>query len=244
MRILIVNPNTSSEFTQSIQQVADFYKRPDTVVNAVSPQAGPHTIETRYEQLLSSQPALELILEKEGQFDGLVIACYGDHPVAYAARELTDKPVVGITEAAMYTAALLGELFSIVTTDERWEPLLWESVRRFGMQNFCASVRTTGLGTGDFEGEDEAVYQRLLEVSRQAVEQDGAEVICLGCAGMAGLDKKLQTELGVPVVDGVVAALKMVEGFLEYGLNTSKRRTYAPPPPKEMPHLPKIFVRK
>jgi allantoin racemase len=75
------------------------------------------------------------------------------------------------------------------------------------------------------------------------VEEDGAEVICLGCAGMAGLDKRLEDALGLPVLDGVVCAVKLVEGLLAYGARTSKRRTYATPRAKELPGLPANFGR-
>jgi allantoin racemase len=81
----------------------------------------------------------------------------------------------------------------------------------------------------------------ILEGARQAINQDGAEVICLGCAGMAGLDKQLEEVLEIPVIDGVVGALKLLEGLVGYGVRTSKRRAYATPARKELLNLPSLF---
>ena len=244
MRILIVNPNTSKDFTNSIQEVAERYKRAETQVKSISPNIGPRTIECKYEQLLSSQHTLDVIITNEGSYDGLIIACYGDHPVTYAAREISTCPVIGITEASFYTACLLGDSFSVVTTDDRWEPLMWQAVRRFGLENKCSSIRTTGLPVHEFEAaDDKKTYQIIHKMSKDAIEQDGAEVICLGCAGMADMDKKLQKDLGIPVVDGVASALKLMEALLEYGVNTSKRRVYAPPPAKQLTNMAAIFLK-
>ncbi len=81
----------------------------------------------------------------------------------------------------------------------------------------------------------------ILESSKKAIELDGAEVISLGCAGMTGLDKQLEAELGVPVIDGVVGALKMLEGLLAYGVRTSKRLAYGQPGSKDLPGYPSLF---
>jgi len=82
-----------------------------------------------------------------------------------------------------------------------------------------------------------------LNGARQAIEKDGAEVICLGCAGMAGLDKQIEEVLGVPVIDGVIGALKLLEGMISYGLRTSKRLAYTTPARKELLNLPPLFDR-
>jgi len=242
MRILLINPNTSEPFTKKIQVVAQKYAFPTTDVVTLNPTLGPLSIESVYDELLSAQGTLAVFLEHMQDFDAFVIACYSDHPVIYAAREITDKPVLGIAEASMFLACMLGYRFSVVTTNREWEPLLWDAVRHYGLETRCASVRTTGLPVLALESANpQETYQLILTTAQRALDEDGADVICLGCAGMVGLDKDLENELQVPVVDGVVGAIKLLEGMVGYGLRTSKRLAYAVPHAKELVNLPKKF---
>jgi allantoin racemase len=242
MNILFINPNTTEEFTEKVARVARQYAAPGTVITARTPAAGPRSIEGIYDELLSCAPTLEVALEELERVDAIAIACYSDHPTVYALREITDKPVIGIAEASMLMACMLGYQFSVVTTNEEWVPLLWDAVRHYGLADRCASVRSTKLQVLELESKSDAeIEQLMLEVSRKALEEDGAEVIVLGCAGMSGLDKNLEPLLGVPVVDGVVAALKLLEGTVAYGVRTSKRRAYARPGYKELVNLPAKF---
>ena len=242
MRILLINPNTSESFTGKIQAIAEKYASPGTQVLAVNPESGPRSIESIYDELLSSPGTLETALQYLDDFDAFVIACYSDHPTVYAMREITDKPVLGIAEASMLLACMLGHKFSVVTTNREWEPLLADAVRHYGLPARCASVRSTGMPVLALESASpEETYQMIFEASRQAMEQDGAEVICLGCAGMTGLDKQLEAELDVPVIDGVVGALKLLEGLVGYGLHTSKRLAYSQPGYKELVGYPAVF---
>lgn len=244
MRILLINPNTSQSFTAKIQAIAEKYALPGTHVHAINPESGPRSIESIYDELLSSPGTLEAALANLDGFDAFVIACYSDHPTVYALREITDKPVLGIAEASIYIACMLGHKFSVVTTNREWEPLLWDAVRHYGMAERCASVRSTGMPVLALESASpEETYQMILNASRLAMEKDGAEVICLGCAGMTGLDKKLEAELRIPVVDGVVGALKLLEGLVGYGMHTSKRLAYSQPGYKELVGYAGIFGR-
>jgi allantoin racemase len=242
MRILLINPNTSEEFTKRIQDIAAKYALPGTTPVAVNPTSGPRSIEGVYDELLSSLGTLEVAISEIDQYDAFVIACYSDHPTIYALREITDKPVLGIAEASMYVACMLGYNFSIVTTNEEWEPLLWDAVRHYGLADRCASVRSTRMPVLALEAASpEETYNLILDTAQKAIDHDDAEVICLGCAGMAGMDKKLGQELGVPVLDGVVCALKLLEGLLGYGLRTSKQRAYAQPGYKPQVGLAEVF---
>ena len=244
MRILFINPNTTESFTEKVQDIVNTYALPTTEAVAVTPASGPRSIESIYDELLSSAGTLELALSELDNYDAFVIACYSDHPTIYALREITDKPVLGIAEASMYAACMLGNKFSIITTNDEWEPLLWDSVKHYGLAERCASIRTTVKAVLELEevGE-EGMYNLILGEARRAISDDGAEVICLGCAGMAGLDKRLEDVLDIPVIDGVVAALKLLEGLVGYGVRTSKRRKYATPGRKELVNLPAIFDR-
>jgi allantoin racemase len=243
LKILVLNPNTSEVFTAAIQAGAERYRSIGTDVVATSPSSGPRSIESKYDQLLCAQPSLEVLIAREAEFDGFVIACFSDHPLIYAAREMSSKPVLGIMEAALYTACMLGQRFSIVTTgSNKGSPGVWTVLRRYGLADRCASVRTTGLTVLDLEAASDAkVRLRILEEARRAVDEDTADVICLGCAGMVGLDKEIQNELGVPVIDGVAAAVKLVEALVGYGVGTSKRGAYAWPHGKSLLNMNSLF---
>ena len=242
MRILIINPNTSEDFTRNIERVARQYALPDTEVAAMNPASGPRSIESVYDELLSAPGTLELLIREQDNFDGFIIACYGNYTTAAAAREITDKPVLEISEASMVVACMLGHKFSIISTNDEWGPIMEHAVRHYGLADRCASVRTAGMPVLALEsGGKAAAYRPILAEARRAIEEDGAEVICLGCAGMVDLDKQLEAELGVPVLDGVVCALKLLEGMLGYGVRTSKRRAFARPKHKELAGLPGIF---
>jgi allantoin racemase len=242
MRILVINPNTSEEFNRKLYQAAKEYALSSTEVKVISPKAGPKSIEGIYDEALSVQGTLEAFIDHEKGFDGFILACYSDPLTVYALREITEKPVLGIAEASIHLACLLGNRFSIVTTNDRWGPLLHEAVRRYGVESRCASIRTTGLRVLDLEGVGEGAVENAIErEALAAVEEDGAEVICLGCAGMAGFDKALEKKLGVPVLDGFVCALKLLELFNQYGLRHSKILTYTAPFAKGLTGLSSRF---
>ena len=244
MRILILNPNTSEEFTQAIQEAADVHKSPGTEVICLNPSSGPRSIESVYDELLSSPPSLEVLIARQADFDGFIIGCFSDHPVIYAGREMTSKPVIGIMEAALYLACMVGHSFSVISSGDRGIPIFQDAVQHYGLTGRCASVRSTGTAVLDLEASSGInVEDLILEEARKAVEEDGAEVICLGCAGMSGLDRRMKSELGVPVIDGVAAAVKLIEAIVGYGLQTSKRRAFAPLTGKELVDLPELFTK-
>ena len=154
MKILVINPNTSEEFNRKLNQTAKKYTLPSTEVKVISPKnQGRNRSRRIYDEALSVQGTLEAFIDHEKGFDGCVVACYSDPLAVYALREITTKPVLGIAEASIHLACLLGNKFSIVTTNERWGPLLQEAVRKYGVESRCASVRTTGLRVLDLESE-------------------------------------------------------------------------------------------
>jgi allantoin racemase len=237
MRILVVNPNTSEEMTRDIGGEARRYARPGTEIEVTSPAWGPRSIEGHYEEEVAAVATLETIRERAADHDGVIIACYGD-PGLYAAREISPVPVVGIAEASMLMACNVAHSFSIVTVLPRVKPMLDDVVRRVGLESRCASVRTTPLSVLDCERDPSAAQREIVKAAKAAVAEDGAEAICLGCAGMGPLDKAVQAEVGVPVLDGVACAVKMLEGILEYGLATSRVAAFKEPEPKEYVNYP------
>ncbi|PIC63635.1 Asp/Glu/hydantoin racemase [Sporosarcina sp. P13] len=233
MRIKVINPNTTLEMTKSIEQAAKHGAREDTEILAVSPKMGPISIESYYDEYLSIPGVLEEIKngEEEG-VDAFVIACWGD-PGLHAAREMTDKPVVGIAEASLYLASMLAARFSVVTVLPRIKTMLEELVDSYGMGKKVANIRTTPLCVIDFEKDPERGMAMLKEEGKRAIEEDHAEAILLGCAGMADFADSLEKEFGVPVIDGVVAGVKFAEVLVDLGKKTSKLKTYKYPEKKE-----------
>jgi allantoin racemase len=244
MRLLVLNPNTSEDFTKAIQEAGDAVKSPGTEVVYRNPSAGPRSIESVYDELLSCVPCMEILIDQRLEYDGFIIACYGNHPVISAGREMLNAPVMGIMEASLYLACAVGHTFSVISSGDRAVTMFQDAVRAFGIESRCASIRSTGTPVLALEGsESSKVEELIIAEARKAVEEDGAEVISLGCAGMAGLDERLKRELGVPVIDGVTAAIKLVEALVGCGIQTSKRRAFSPLQGKELVNFPELFTK-
>jgi allantoin racemase len=229
VKIKIINPNTSAEMTDSIYRVARLYAAPGTELVVRSPATGPLSIDCLYDEALAQAGVLEEV--KSGvsnTCDGFVIACFND-PALFAAREISFQPVVGIGEASLFTACYLGYRFSILSNLDSEEAAMWELVKRYGLESRCASVRPAGVEVMECEEDPTIVETALVRAGRLAVEKDKAEVLCLGCAGMAGMDRALEQALAVPVIDPVAAGLKAVEGLVACGKKTSKVLSFRAP---------------
>lgn len=230
MRIKIINPNTTQAMTDTIGECARRFARPGTEIVSVSPSFGPLSIESYVDEYVSACGVLDEIKKSDesDNFDAYIVACYGD-PGLHAARELTEKPVIGIAEASLYTAAMLAARFSIVTIIPRARTLMEEMVRGYGMEHRVISIRTLPLYVLDVEKDPAGSFEKIREGARLAVKEDNAEAVCLGCAGFAEFAQSIEDELNVPVLDGVVCATKQAEVLVELGKKTSKRMTYRPP---------------
>jgi len=231
MRIRVINPNTTWSMTRLIGDCARSVAGPGVDVEAVSPQMGPASIESHYDEALAVPGILDEIArgEQEG-VDGYVIACFGD-PGLEAARELAHGPVVGIAEAAMRTAAYLGRSFSVVTTLGRTRGRAWDLAETYGTAKACRGVHACEIPVLDLETSPDA-RERITQACREALAIDESDVIVLGCAGMADLCAHISVGIGAPVVDGVAAAVLTVQSLVTLGLRTSTMEEYAAPPPK------------
>lgn len=225
--IKVINGNTCEPMTANIDASAQAAKFPHTKIVTVTPKVGPISIEGFYDEYLAIPGILEqIILDTEA--DAFILACWGD-PGIEAAREITTKPVVGIAEASLYVANMLAAKWGVVTTLHRARDVAEKTVHKAGMTGRCASIRTTALSVLDTESDRAKTVEILTAASQQAIAEDGAEAICLGCAGMSGLEKQLEERLGVPVIDSVAAAVKMAESLVSLGKLTSKQLTYQSP---------------
>jgi len=229
MKIKIINPNTTYSMTEKIGHCARSVATTGTDIIAVNPSMGPVSIESYYDEAMSIPGLLDEIRQGEVVgVDGYVIACFGD-PGLYAAREIARGPVIGIAEAAMHTASFIGTSFSIVTTLARTRGMAWHLAEMYGMARFCRKVRACELCVLDLEKPGTNAFRVIADECRRALDEDEVDSIVLGCAGMAELCRAISNEIGAPVIDGVSAAVKMVEGLVQLGLGTSKRGDWAYP---------------
>jgi allantoin racemase len=237
----IINPNTTLSMTRRIGASARAAAAPGTEISAVNPSMGPASIESHYDEALSVPGILEEIErgERHGA-DGYVIACFGD-PGLDAARERAAGPVIGIAEAAMHAAAFLGRGFSVVTTLGRTKGRAWDLAVHYGMERRCHNVRACEVRVLELDQPGSGARELIAEECRLALAEDQSDVIVLGCAGMSDLAAELSVELGVPVVDGVSTATKLVESLVTLGLRTSTRAEFARPPAKSYSGLLREF---
>ena len=214
MKIKIINPNTTQSMTESIENLARRVARSDTQVWAVTPASGPDSIECYVDEYLAVPGVLKEVIrgDREEGADAFIIACFGD-PGLQAAREVTSKPVLGICESAIAAA-------------------------NYGAEKFCRSIRSTGLSVLEFGRDPKKGLEALAYQGKLAVQQDGAECILLGCAGFVDFVEDLSAQLGVPVLDGVMPAVKFAEAMVDMGLRTSKVSTWGFPEQKNIVGFP------
>jgi allantoin racemase len=190
-------------------------------------------VEGNFESYLAAIAVMDRVLSYDQPYDAVIQAGYGEHG-REGLQELLEVPVVDITEAAASLAMLLGHTYSVVTTLDRAVPLIEDRLKLAGVYERCASVRASGMSVLELEEKPDRALEAITEQAVEAVNKDKAEVICLGCGGMAGLDQMIRDRAGVPVVDGVTAAVALAESLVRLGLKTSKVRTYATPRPKKV----------
>jgi len=220
--IQVINPNTSQAMTETIGAAARSVAAPTTEILAVCPSQGVPSIEGHFDEAIAAIGVLEQV--KAGREQGVcghVIACFGD-PGLLAARELATGPVVGIAEAAMHLATLVATRFSIVTTLPRTVIIARHLLQQYGFEHQCAALHAINLPVLALEDGSGLAQEKVRERCLRAKKEDGSGAIVLGCGGMAQLARELTHELGMPVIDGVTAAVKMVESLVALGLATSK----------------------
>ena len=229
MRILVINPNSSVEMTQSIRDVLERIRRDDTETDVVRTEGAPVAIQSATDAALAIPHVLELVRQANANgVDAIVLACFSD-PGLEPARELSDALVLGIQETTLHIAATLGHKYTILTPLAKRIASKEQDVRRFRAESACASVRALGMTVPETEADPTRTKARILAVAREAIEQDGAEVVVLGCAGMVGYAEDVERELGIVVLDPTTIAFKVAEALVDAGIRHSKRGLYAMP---------------
>lgn len=222
MKILIINPNSSPEMTADIDNSAKNYAKGEFEVVTMPTPGAPVYIDTYLDAALAQPGMIRIVKENEDKYDAFIVACHCD-PNLDLLKEITKKPVVGIGEASMKMASMIGHSFSVVSTGNRSTPNKLAMIHKYHLDGYAASVRAPGEENASCDS-----YDLFMDAARRAVEEDMAEVIVLGCAGLCGLPKRMQAELGVPVLDGVVCALIIASGMVKANISTSKKRRYNP----------------
>jgi allantoin racemase len=233
MKIMVINPNSSVDMTNHIRKALEGIKRPETELTVTCPDKGPVAIESAYDETLAAFYSMDLVKKANAEnYDAVIIACFSDPGLA-AMKEISDILVVGIQEASIHVASMLGNKFTILTPMKKRIPSKYNDVWRNKLPYNLASVRELGMTVTETDEKPDLAQKRIMEVARQAVEEDGAEVIILGCAGMAGYAEKAAKELNIVVIDPTSVAFKYAEAMVEAGIKQSKRALYAHPSPKE-----------
>ncbi|WP_054308374.1 aspartate/glutamate racemase family protein [Mesorhizobium sp. 1M-11] len=232
MHIRLINPNSTASMTGQALDSALKVASAGTRVTAVNPAGTPVSIEGSVDEALSVPAMLSEIRKGEAQgVDAYVIACFDD-PGLHAAREIARGPVIGICQAAVQVAMTISRRFSVVTTLPRSVPIIEDIVQAYGAGHHCRAVHAIDLPVLGLEEDPETAERLLRETIERAKAEDRAEAIILGCAGMSSLCERLTAATGVPVIDGVTAALKIAEALVGAGYATSKVSAYDYPRPK------------
>lgn len=237
-RVLWINPIGTDTFDDAVREELERAGRPDTEIEVRSLDRGPHHLEYHaYEAAVVPDLLAEIVVAEREGFDAAVIGCFYDTGLRAAREVATRIAVAAPCESALHIATTLGDSFSVVVGRRKWVPEMRDNVLRYGFRDRLASFKAVELGVHDFQIDPELTHQRLLAACREALAEDGAEVIVLGCTIEYGFFAELQEELGAPVVDATVAPLKYAELLGELatlGWRPSKIGGYASPPPSEL----------
>jgi Asp/Glu/hydantoin racemase len=237
MKLLLINPNISDSVSALIRAEAQRAADPGTEIEVLTAPFGVAYIETRFEALIGAYATAQLAAEHYAAYDAVVVAAFGD-PGLGGLREALPVPVTGLTEAALASAHLLGHRISIIAISQRIQAWYREVVEGYGFGGRLASIRALDRplsGIGQVQAEHSQALKALAE---RAVDEDGADVIVLAGAPLAGLARALQGQLPVPVVDGVSSAVRHAQTLAALRPGTHTRGSFAPPPAKPNRGLP------
>jgi allantoin racemase len=231
MKILVANPNTSDVVLDVILASARRRAASGTQISGLSAPRGTRNIDCAYGDYMSAPHMIEAVRRRvsEDRPDAVVLAGFGNVGI-HALKEIMDVPVVSISEASMAMACLLGHRFSTLTMLDQFIPYQQDLVRLYGFEAKCASVRSIDINVERAAVDRERTLADLTAQVTRIVSEDRSEVVILACAGLCGYDEALSLQAGVPVIDPVVAGVKMAEAFVGMGLSHSKLRKFRAPP--------------
>ncbi len=220
MRVLVVNPVGHSKWDEQDKRIYQSFASQDTIVDVVSLPQGPPSVETPEAHAEVIPLVVKRVLEFKDKYDGFIVNCFLD-PGVNLLKGLIEKPVVGPCEASMALASMVSSKIGIVTVGNEALWMIEEHVRELGFGDKLIALEGIDLGVLDIDKDIELTVKKLVEASRRALEK-GAEVIVLGCTGLAGLAEKVEREISVPVVDPSGAAIKVLEALVKLRIRNPK----------------------
>ena len=227
-KILVVNPITTDSFNDMTKNYLEKIKNPDIEIEVVNIKAGPSSIETFYDEAFALPEILKTIDEYKSRCNAIVINCFAD-PAVNAARELTDVPIVGPAEASMMIALMLGHKFGVISTFRNSGPWIELQARNMGIEQRLAGAIGVDIPVLELGSDIKKTARYLVDAARDLIELKGAEVIILGCTGMAPVAKIVKEELEVPVIEPMATAFKVAELIVSLKLTHSKTGLYMTP---------------
>lgn len=238
-RILFINPVKEVEGEEYMRDYIKSAVDESVDIDVASLGRGPLHLEYHYYEALIGVDMLHMIkkAEKDG-YDAAVIGCFYD-PFLREAREVCDQMVVTApAESSLIIASSLGNSFSVIVGRRKWVPVMKENVFKYGFGEKLASFRILGLGVLDFHADENRTRDRLIQEAKEAVDNDGAECLILGCTMQFGFYRELQEIVGVPVIDVILAPIKHAEMLVEvrdkFGWKVGKKGGYETPPLDEI----------
>ena len=242
MRILLLNPNTSVGVTDRMDAVARAVAAPSTEIVPLTAPRGVPYIATRAEALIGAAVALEMLAEAHEGADAVILAAFGD-PGLGGLRELAAVPVIGLAEAAMLTACMLGRRFAIVSFARALGPWYEECVEWHGLRSRLAAIRLADAAFASVTSVQDEMMDAIVEVANRTVALDGADVVILAGAPLAGLAGRIADRVPVPLVDGVAAAVRQAETLVCLRPRKASAGSYRRPDSKPSNGLPPALAR-
>ena len=224
MHLVLINPNATQSMTDKMRDAIQLCVSNSTDITAVSVPDAPPSIQGYYD-IAACMGGLIRTAEEHQNADGILIGCFDDTGVD-AVRCITDAPVIGIGEAAYYGASMIAPKFGVVTTLSRSVKGLEANLQRYGLWHRCTGIRASDVSVLSLEEMEEASLNAIRAQITASLEEDKAEAIVLGCAGMTDLMRLFEAEFHVPVIDGVKMGATMLEALFKNGVKTSHHRTY------------------
>ncbi|MBO6755604.1 MAG: aspartate/glutamate racemase family protein [Roseibium sp.] len=224
MRILVVNPNTTQAMTDRMVAVGQTVMGPGTELVPITAARGVNYIASRPEALLAGAELLDLIARHENGADAAIVAAFGD-PGLKAARDLFDIPVVGMAEAAMLSACMLGDRFAFVTFSHTLERWYADCVAKHGLGARFAGIYIPDAEFASVLTVQDEIIDDLVTIANEAIDRTNADVVILAGAPLAGLASKVAPRIGAPVVDPICAAVCQAEMLVRLGGRDNASKT-------------------
>jgi Asp/Glu/hydantoin racemase len=211
VKILLINPNTTAAVTEILHAHIRRFLGASDIIVPVTARFGASYISSRAGAAIAAHAALDLLASHVDGCDVVYLGCFGD-PGLSALREVSPVPVIGMAEASCHAACARGERFAIVTGGALWAPMLSELVASLGLSERFAGVRTIVPTGAEIARDPEAALADLAAACEQCKTQNGADVVILGGASLAGLAGRLQPAVSIPVLCSVEVGTRAAIG--------------------------------